>query len=357
MKDKEFTKELNLKCAFKRKPESDLKSALKLHNKRQLESTYFAITKEDIEESKQKLINKIYEELTKEEVFVRLLNTLIENEYQLLTKIIKNDGILKDNYIKYVDYRYLSELGIIYLFNFENNLHIIIPKEIMDIIKKIDINNYQDKVSENTKLFDLCRSMINLYGVVPFTRYLEACSKYYNCENIKDIDLDCIFVQDRQFSIEIVKTDNDIYMVKDEYLNEEDDTQKTIISKIISKLEDDLFYMDFKEITLEELLKYKEMYDYVETKAITKFNEYIKEKNIYIEDFDLLMGAIVTTFRKDYNEGILFLNDMFEEEGFNIDENNIDEILEYINDIVNEIPVWGNKGWTNKEIILRKCYE
>lgn len=330
---------------------------MKLHNKGQLESTYYSITKKEIEESKQKIINKIYEELTKVEVIIRLINTLIDKEYQIILKIINNNGIIIDNYIKYANYRYLSELGIIYLFNYEDNLNIIIPKEILNIFNQIDINKYQDKVLENTKLFDLCRSMVNLYGAVSLNTYLDFCCKYYNYENIKDIDLDCIFVDDRQFSIEIVRTKKDIYLVKDEYLNEEDDTQTTIIYKIISRLEDDLFYMDFKEITLEELLKYKEMYDYVETNATKRFKEYIKENNINIEDLDLLIGAITTTFRKDYDEGILFLNEMFEEEGVSIDENNIDEILSYINDIVNEIPVWGNKGWTNKEIILRKCYE
>jgi len=71
----------------------------------------------------------------------------------------------------------------------------------------------------------------------------------------------------------------------------------------------------------------------------------------------LLIGVIVETFRQGYEDGILFLNEMFEEEGININEKNIDEIMGYVNDIVNNISVWGNKGWTNKEIILGKCYE
>jgi len=75
------------------------------------------------------------------------------------------------------------------------------------------------------------------------------------------------------------------------------------------------------------------------------------------ENIELLIGVIVETFRQGYEDGILFLNEMFEEEGININEKNIDEIMGYVNDIVNNISVWGNKGWTNKEIILGKCYE
>lgn len=144
-------------------------------------------------------------------------------------------------------------------------------------------------------------------------------------------------------------------MVKEEFFSYDEDI--AIINKIIKRLEDDLFVFDFKEIKLDDLLKYYDLFYYEETDAVIAFKKYLKDTGMSDENIDLFVGSLIQSFRKDYNEGILFLSEAFEEENYDINENNIDEILSYINNIVDNIPLWGNKGWTNKEIILGKCYK
>lgn len=357
MDDKKLVKKINLDCALKvtGKPLTKLKDILKLYDKDRLNDLYYTITKEETSDSKQHLINKIYDELTDENTVNRFFNALIEEEYKELTRIIQNNGCIQDDYIEHTTYCYLRYFGIVYTLNCKNKLYVVIPDEIMEIIKNINIEKYYKKVDENSKMVKMAYAMLNLYGVVPLTAFLDNYHKFYSKKRIEKTDLDCIFLAERINSIRGIETERNIYMVKNEFLAEEDDI--AIVNKTIQRLEDNLFAFDFKEIELDDLLKYYEMFYYKETDATIVFKEYLKDNGMPEEEIDSLIGSIIESFRKDYNEGILFLNETFSDSDYELDEFNIDEILPYINGIVDNISMWGNKGWTNKEIILGKCYE
>ena len=357
MNDKEITKKVNLDCALKSKeePVRKLRDILKLYNKDYLTDFYYVITKKEIDDTKQNIINKIYEELTDEDVIHRFLNTLIEEEYTELKRIMKNNGCIQDDYIEHRDYCYLKSFGIVHTFNYKKKLYVIIPEEILEIIYNININRCSNQIKENSKMVELAYAMLNLYGVVPLNIFLDYHDKYYRHKDNENKNLDCILLPERTNSIRGIETERNIYLAKNEYFYE--DYDKSIIGKTISRLEDDLFTFDFKDIKLDDLLKYSDLFYYEETDAIITFKEYLKDNGMNDDDIDSLIGSLVQGFRKDYNESILFLNDDFEDSKYEINENNIEEILPYINDIINEIPMWGNKGWTNKEIILGKCYE
>lgn len=224
----------------------------------------------------------------------------------------------------------------------------------MDVIKNININAYHKKTIENSRLVDLAYSMLNLYGVVPLNIYLDACYKYYNYNDAKEINLDCLFIPVRTTSIKAIHNENNIYIIKEDCL---DDCDEYIIYKTITRLEDDLYEFDFKEISLEDLLKYQGLFYYEETNETIEFREYLRDHNLDDEDIDLFIGSLILSFRRDYNEGILILNETFEEDDIELNEDNFEEIMTYVNHIIDNIPTWGNKGWTNKEIILGKCYE
>ena len=354
MSDKEITKEVNLKSAIQCKPIKKLKDILNKYDKYWLSDYYFAITKEEIDDTKKNLIDKIYIELTDENVIHNFISILKENEYLELLKIIENDGEYQNDYIEIKDYSYLKAFGIIYTFNYQGKLYIIIPDEIMDVIKNINFNIYNKKIIENSKLVDLAYSMLNLYGVVPLNIYLDACYKYYNYDDSKEINLDCLFLPVRTTNIKVIQNENNIYIMKEDVF---DDYDEYIIYKTITRLEDDLYEFDFKEISLDDLLKYQNLFYYEETNETIEFREFLRDYNLDDEDIDLFIGSLILSFRRDYNEGILILNEMFEDEDIELDENNFEEIMSYVNRIIDNIPTWGNKGWTNKEIILGICYE
>lgn len=358
MIDKEIVKKVNLECAIKSKPTKKLKGILNNYDEKWLSDYYYIITKNIITDTKKNLIKKIYNELTDENVIHNFLYIIKENEYQELIKIIRNNGQIQDDYIDNNDYCYLKCFGILYTFNYQEKLHIIIPDEIMNVLKNMNLNIYHKKTIENSKLVDLAYSMLNLYGVVPLNAYLNACNKYYSYKDVKEIDLDCLFIPEREINIKAIQNENenenDIYIVKDDHL---DDCDEYIIHKIITRLEDDLFEFDFKEISLDDLLKYQKLYYYEKTDEVIKFKEYLRNNNLNDKNIDLLISSIILSFRRDYIEGILFLNETFEEESIKFNADNFEEIMIYIYHIIDNIPVWGNKGWTNKEIILKKCYD
>lgn len=336
-----------------------LKEQLKKYDKVELDEIYYFITEKETKVGKTKLIDKIYKELTNEDFIKKVLEFIGKNEYELLIKMINNNGYIEKDDINREDYYYLKNIGIIYIYDYNDISYLIIPEEIINIFYKIDVSNYEEKAITNSNLLDLLQSMLHLYGVVPFDLYIKRYCNFYNCsvDNIRNVDLGCIFVKHRNVSIQVIKSKSNTYLVKDEYLYDEDPTEHANINRIIASYEDELFPIDFKNVSLEETLKYKEMYSYLETDATLKFKKFLVRSDIFVEDIDLLIEALVVTFRKSYNEGMLFLNEILEEENVYLNEENIDDILMHIHAIINEIPLWGNKGWSNKEIALKECYE
>lgn len=71
------------------------------------------------------------------------------------------------------------------------------------------------------------------------------------------------------------------------------------------------------------------------------------------EDAQDITEAIVQLLRSDYSTSMYYINEVFNDFDIDLDKNNIDEILYYISKIANNIPLWGNKGWSNKEILLK----
>lgn len=353
MLDKEILKDVNLKCAIQGKVKYKLKDILKSYDKYRLTDIYYSITKKEINEGKNKIIDKVYEELTDENVINKLLNNLAKKEYDALLRIINSGANLQDDYIFHKDFQYLISSGIVYTFNCNNKLYTIIPNDIMEVLNNMNIDAYHKKSIENTKIIDLAISMLNLYGVVPMDLFIDSCIKYYKYKKPYDINLDCIFLPERTISVKIIETESNMYFINGEYADEPD---IFLMYKIIGLYEDNLFKFDFKSITLNELLKYNDMFYFEECDGINELKKYLR-KYINYEEIDSLLSVTIQTFRKDYNEGILFINEIFEDSDIEITEKNIDKILEYVNKIVENIPLWGNKGWTNKEIILRKNYE
>lgn len=225
----------------------------------------------------------------------------------------------------------------------------------MLIFNNIDINEYKEKVKNNTNKLKLINSMMNYYGTVSVSDFLDYYLKYYNIEKIDKYELDSILFAERQNQIRVINSGSDIYFIKNEYLYE--NTDKTLMLKIIASLEDDLYSYDYKEIELDDLLKYNDIFYYKETPETKKFKEYLIKQNVTPEKANELIEGLINTYKIDCSNASLFTNDIFSEIDYELNDSNIDEIMSYINEIVINIPVWGSKGWTNKEIILSKYFK
>ncbi len=351
----EITKEVNLCGAIEiNEPIKNLKPILELYDKDYLIDFYYSITKKQLNSNKQNLITKLYKLLTNENIIKNFISTLIDEEYNEVIRIMTNKGSIQDNYIEYKLYSCLKNFGLVHTFNYNSNLYIVIPDEIMTILNNIGIDKLTTKIEENTKTVKLAYSMVNLYGVVPLDLYLDCYGKFYRKPN-SEKDFECVFFPERINPIRLFDTNENLYFTREEFLDEAYDDAMT--KKITCKYEDCLFNYDFKEINLEDLLNYYDNYYYEETKAVKEFKNYLKKKKLSNDTINSIVSNIIQSFRIDYDNGIFFLNEMLEDDNYEINNSNIDEILPYINNIVNNIPMWGNKGWTNKEIILKECFK
>lgn len=336
----------NLESAIKGNTCEFLKDSLLNYEDNILKEIYYNLTTKNINYNKTKLVDKIYKILTEKEKIKSIFNSLINDEYELVLNIIKNNGKLHYDNALYVNYAGLKYLGIIYPYNENNKFYLVIPNEIIEIIK--DNLNYE-KIKENTKIYNLAYSMVNFYGPINIFDFLDKCIDYYNYETYKDINLDSLFGIERLNNIRLIDVDDNKYMVKEEYLEE---FSIHIIRRIILKLsESDI---EIKDIPLEELLKYSDNFYFKENKETKEFFKYLKKQGLKNEQITDIIATIIQTLRLDYSDSIDYIRSIFDDYEFELNDKNYDIILNYINNIWNNLEVWGYKGWTNKEIILMK---
>lgn len=358
-KEKDGLRKSNLDSTMKvkKEPSRKLKELLKLQNVHQLASYYEVITDEerysyDIEDDIDidELVDNIYEELTDKETIELFFNSLSSKEYKILMNIIENGGSIKDDYFRYSDYTFIKSFGIVYMFNYKNEIHIIIPDEIIGVIKEIDTDKYKEIVDDNTLIIELAYAMCNLYGVVPMYLFENACFDYYG---IDDINFDCLLYANRGNNIRCINVDDGLYLVKEEYLDDE----RYNIMKIIGNMNDILCHYDFKDIELEEMIKYSDLFYYKETDASKRMASYLSDNGLDDGAVEDIIASIIQMFKSDYIVSMSILNDTLYEYNFELNEDNYDEFMLHFNDVFNNIPLWGNKGWTNKEIVLENYCE
>lgn len=349
MNEKELNKKVNLEIAYNGKTETSLEKILMNYDEEALCGIYYCITKKEINYNKTKMIKKVYKLLTDRAILTKIFDKLLYNEYKEIKRILEDGGKLHDDYIKLRDYSFIRYTGIVHLFNDNDKVYAVIPEDIINIICDMDFNRYKLISEENTKINDLAYSMVNLYGAVNLYDFSNACCKYYNYSDPNKINLYSVIDVERFNSIRIIECYEKLYMVKEEFL---ENGNNYVISKIIDRM--NLENIKRKDIKLEDLLKYKDNTYFKPIPQSEMFSKYLRKKGLTKEKADMIVETIIQTFRFYYLDLIDFINDIFYEEDFILDDNNIDDIMYHVNNIFNHSTVWGNNGWTNIEIMLGK---
>lgn len=244
----------NLIHCIKGNVTDNLNDLLEQLDEEYLESIYYYLIKKEIKMNKKVLIKKISKQLLIKETIEKIISVLINDEYQVLLKIINNNGIIQDNEIILGNCVLLQNKGILYLINENEKAYLIVPKEIIEIIKNLDLDNMQNEIQKNTRLNDLAYSMVNLYGIVKVDDYIKACFKYYNYDNVMEINILSVLEQSRFNPIVIFDVNDINYLSKDEFM--ESGYYELLQSKIY---ESKNHFIDKKEISILELLKYKDL--------------------------------------------------------------------------------------------------
>ena len=328
------------------KVSNNINDLLNLMNEQKLGEIYFSLYSKELKTNKNNLIKKITKKILNKDFLFNTLFNLLEDEFNLLENIINNNGVLQNIDFILCNCELLKCLGILYLINDNNSVYLIIPNEILEIVKELDLDKIKNQVSKNTRLHDLALSMINLYGIVRVEEYIENCIKYYNYEDINEINLKAVFQPYRFNPVTIYDFDDINIMTKEEFLD------FGRIEMIESKYYDLDFLPEKKEIELFELLKYKELYYHDDNNEIKKLEEYFKKYKLNKDEITLIIDNIVEIIRIDYGSSMMYLKDALSEFNIKLNKKNFNELITLINNVFYNIPVWGSEGYTTKELLL-----
>ena len=296
---------------------------------------------------KKELVNIIYNTLTNEKKISEVIERFVDKEFNLLKELMINKGIIQNNKISMDEYHFLYMLGIIFLFKQNGKFYLSMTDDVYNIIKKIDLSKFNKTIEENSKVYNLVKSMVELYGVVSYGELGYYYSLYYGNDDDIDIPNNALFFCDRLDNMKQIHTEHNLYFVNFILNNDE---LESLLDDIVNRQAS----IKRKPIKIDELLKYLDSNYYEENTPIIKFKNYLKSKNISNE----IIEEIILTISKMYRLGNTFIEitfDMLQEYGLEISEKNMQEVLNYLTEIYNNTRIWVNNGWTPIE--MRKNYK
>ncbi len=291
---------------------------------------------------KKELVKIIYEALTDKDKLTNLVERFIDKEFNLLKELMSNNGSIQDNNISMEAYHFLYVTGLVFLFRRKNKFYISMTNDVYNTIKKIDLNKIQKIVDENTKVYNLVRSMVELYGLLPYSYLDYYYSLYYGNGEELDVPNNALLFCERADYIEIIHTEEDMYFVHKILLRKD---LENVLDDIVSRRKS----IKRKPIKLKELLKYSNYDYYEETESKNNFKKYLKKKNIPQD----IIEAIIKIISDLYRLGNSFIGptiEMLQDYGVEVNKRNIQEISEYLINIYNNSRIWTNNGWTPKEM-------
>ncbi len=296
---------------------------------------------------KKELISIIYDTLTNETKLFEVIERFIDKEFNLLKKLMDNKGTIQDNNISMYEYHFLYITGMVFLFKRENKFYVSMTDDVYNILKKMNIYKLDKIIEDNTKVYNLVKAMTELYGVVSYSELFYCYSLYYGNGEDMDIPENALYFCDRIDNIEIIHTQHNLYYVNSILRNEK---LESLLDDIVERKE----IVKRREIKLEELLKYLDQNYYEDNDSKYKFKKYLKQNNVSDETIE----EIILTISKMYRLGHSFIGGaigMLQEYGLEITDDNLEEILNYLNNIYNNTRIWSNNGWTPIE--MRKNFE
>lgn len=294
-----------------------------------------------------KLVEIIYKVLTDENKLSEVVERFIDKEFNLLKKLMKNKGTIQDNYISVENYHFLYMLGIVFIFRRNNKFYISITDDVYNVFKKIDLKKFDKIIDENTKVYNLLKSMVELYGVVSYGDLMDSYCYYYAKDDFVDVPTNALYFCERLDNISHIHTDDNSYFVNSILTHNK---FERILDDIVSRQVE----IKRKPIKLNELLKYNNTFYYEETTSRKNFKQYLRKNKISEDVIEIIMINMINMFKLGHSFVEVVIA-MLEDYGLEITENNIQEIINYLIIIYNNTRIWRNNGWTPLE--MRKEYK
>ncbi|QQY80055.1 SEC-C motif-containing protein [Keratinibaculum paraultunense] len=314
-----------------------------------LDKAINTLTKNEMTSIRKKLNLKGLSTLNKDELSKRLvelmpkkieviLNTFDKERYNLLKKIIMNNGYIKvtDTDIDVSKIYYLRSYGLIFSGLLNGEKILAMPIELMEVFKAYDTLEYRKIVNRNTLWIELVTGMLFYYGYMNVETMIEKIQEYTETE--------CDILQFLLILNEAINYHGYIEKTQFGFKNILIIDENRIIEE--QNLRANIPYYPFKK---EELLDAaKEDFVY-KTPQTAKFSQYIKSLyDIDDEEMDEILRLIYFIINKDFT-----FEDIIEEMQSIFEIDTIKELQtmgQMLMDINNNTRMWILKGFTPEEV-------
>ncbi len=315
-----------------------------------MEKAIDTLTKKEMTTIRKELNLKGLSTLNKDELSKRLvelmpkkiegvLNTFDKERYDLVKKIIMNNGYIKatDTDIDISKIYYLRSYGLIFsgLLNGEKTL--AMPIELIEAFEDHDTLEYRKIVNRNTLWIELVTGMLFYYGYMNIEKVIEKIQEY--------TEMECDISQFLLILHEAINYHGHIEKTQFGFKNILIIDENRIIEE--QNLRADIPYYPFKK---EELLNAaKEDFVY-KTPQTAKFSQYIKSLyDINDEEMDEILRLVYFIINEDFT-----FKDIIEEMQTIFEIDTIEDLQimgQMLMDINNNTRMWILKGFTPEEIL------
>jgi hypothetical protein len=286
---------------------------------------------------KETIIPLLVERLTSPIMLSEHLLMLEPHEWELFCKAVKAKQITDDALLS-ANYRFVLELGIMFLYSFEGHFHYVVPTEVQDAYLTLEKMGFPADKEHADLLNSYAVAAANLYGFIT----LDELADLFNSQNERKTDAKEISgILIRYIAMDSGYCFWDEYIVHDIF--EEDNFSE--VKKIAEVAVGKPHYMPEKE----DLLKYSK-WDYMEeTPQLQKIRGYVSRilhGNTYsVEKIVKQIYAL-----GNYRAGLHHYMTIFKENGVNLKSGQIREVVSLISAWRPYCRVWMNNGFTAKEM-------
>ena len=290
------------------------------------------------------LISEILDKVLVKENLYTILSDATVAEISIVKELIEKKSITVTE-ADLVDLLKLSILGITHLYVCDNKFTLIMPDEIIEIIKTIDFKFIDKSTNQRYLVNNYLKAFTRIYGIVEIDFFVDTVNKYTNI----NLSIETLITYFNQCSDNIECA----YLVEGLILHYHLlETEEALTYTV-----ETMAYPFYKELDNDLLISYADD-DFVEmTEYHTDFinflnnifNDSDKSKEILAEIVDMLsqVGMHVTLALEELIYTI-FGEGSFEK--LNAMDPNLKKFQAIIFDIYNNVRRWANKGFTNAEL-------
>ena len=290
--------------------------------------------------NKAELVEVIPDYIRDVEALEKILLIARENEMKLFRRVLGH-GHIESNMIYLGEYGYFMKMGLMFSFWDGDRFHLVIPDEVRDLYKEIDMNELTEGYNRIQNVYKYILALANLYGVFD----VELLIDIFNSQNRDALDknefLEIYFMlssRDQIFwmSFEVIAIDYFLYF--------EDGAEE------LSQLMMDQYYKPHYIPERDKLLKYADGSYFEWTPQLEALQNFIlKEMCDDRELVEYLVDDIQMTCSMEADLQIVFKE--FERREIYIeDEEQLKKLIPLIMDVYNNTRLWANCRHTPKEI-------